>query len=105
MRHTMAELVPCGSSPLMTAAVYAWATGQKEEKDLPVVSGNWVNVRDGMSRLATCQSELTTVARAHVRAFEVPEAAGERFIVGAGPFAGQDVVDVSLVRSWLQSQC
>jgi len=34
------------------------------------------------------------VARGHVRAFEVPEAAGERFIIGAGPFAGQDVVDV-----------
>jgi len=53
MRPTMAELVPCGNLPLITAAVYAWATGQKEEKDLPVVSGNWVNVRDGMSRLAT----------------------------------------------------
>ncbi|WWD19049.1 hypothetical protein CI109_103507 [Kwoniella shandongensis] len=62
------------------AGFWAWATGQKKEDDLPAPQGNWVNVKD--------------VALGHVRALTVPEAAGQRFIVGAGAFAGQDYVDI-----------
>ncbi|WVQ81865.1 hypothetical protein IAT38_003992 [Cryptococcus sp. DSM 104549] len=62
------------------ALFWEWATGKKTEADLPAQSGNWVSVKD--------------VALAHVRALTVPEAAGNRFIVGAGPFAGQDYCDV-----------
>ncbi|TYJ53106.1 hypothetical protein B9479_006287 [Cryptococcus floricola] len=61
------------------AAFYEWASGKKTEDDLPAPSGNWVDVKD--------------VALAHVRALTVPEAGGNRFIVGAGAFAGQDFVD------------
>jgi nucleoside-diphosphate-sugar epimerase len=38
------------------------------------------------------------VALAHVRALDVPEASGQRFITSQGPFAGQDYCDVSLRR-------
>ncbi|ODN78724.1 hypothetical protein L202_04291 [Cryptococcus amylolentus CBS 6039] len=61
------------------ASFYEWASGKKTEDDLPAPSGNWVDVKD--------------VALAHVRALTVPEAGGNRFIVGAGAFAGQDFVD------------
>jgi len=74
---------------------YQYASGQKKEEDLSSVAGNWVSVRDG--ELIYCLrawTVLMTVARAHVRALEVQEAAGNRFITGAGPFAGQDYVDV-----------
>ncbi|WVF72784.1 hypothetical protein IAT40_007602 [Kwoniella sp. CBS 6097] len=59
---------------------WAWITGQKTEADLPSPFGNWVNVKD--------------VAEAHVRALEVAEASGQRFITGAGAFSGQDYVDI-----------
>ncbi|WVQ81866.1 hypothetical protein IAT38_003993 [Cryptococcus sp. DSM 104549] len=62
------------------AAFWGWAAGEKSEKDLPGPIGNWVDVKD--------------VALAHVRALTVSEAAGERFIVGAGPFAAQDFADI-----------
>jgi hypothetical protein len=73
---------------------YQYAAGQKKEEDLSVAAGNWVNVKDGMSLPPPFSQQLTTVARAHIRALEVQEAGGNRFITGAGPFAGQDYVDV-----------
>ncbi|ORX38574.1 D-lactaldehyde dehydrogenase [Kockovaella imperatae] len=62
------------------ARVYEWAAGKKTEKDLPAAGGNWVDVHN--------------VAEGHVLALTKPDAAGERFIVGNGPFAGQDICDV-----------
>ncbi|KAK8854804.1 hypothetical protein IAR55_003543 [Kwoniella newhampshirensis] len=62
------------------ALFYDWAAGKKTDKDLPGGGGNWVNVKD--------------VALAHVKALTVPEAGGNRFIVGAGPFACQDYCDI-----------
>ncbi|AAW43616.1 hypothetical protein CNBE3560 [Cryptococcus deneoformans B-3501A] len=59
---------------------WEWASGRKSEKDLPGGGANWVDVKD--------------VALGHVRALTVPEAGGQRFIVGAGPFAAQDYCDV-----------
>ncbi|ODN86556.1 D-lactaldehyde dehydrogenase [Cryptococcus wingfieldii CBS 7118] len=61
------------------AAFYEWASGKKTEGDLPSPMGNWVDVKD--------------VALAHVRALTVPEAGGNRFIVGAGALSAQDFVD------------
>ncbi|GMK53594.1 hypothetical protein CspeluHIS016_0101800 [Cutaneotrichosporon spelunceum] len=61
------------------ANVLDWLTGNKAESDIPdVATFNWVDVRD--------------VALAHVRALTVPEAGGERFIVGAGPGSPNDLV-------------
>ena len=42
---------------------------------------------------------LTAVAQAHTRALELEEAAGNRFIVGAGKYATQDFLDVSIARA------
>jgi len=70
---------PCDSPDSLNtsvAAFYGWLAGQKTEKDLPGPGGNFIDVRD--------------VAKAHVRALEVEEAGGERFIVGNGPFSGND---------------
>ncbi|WVQ74953.1 hypothetical protein IAR50_004561 [Cryptococcus sp. DSM 104548] len=58
---------------------WEWLTGKKTESDLGP-GGNWVDVKE--------------VALGHVRALTVPEAGGNRFIVGAGAFAGQDYADV-----------
>ncbi|GFZ49479.1 Putative uncharacterized oxidoreductase [Saitozyma sp. JCM 24511] len=61
---------------------YKWAAGKKTQADLPAEddSGNWVNVID--------------VALAHVRALEVPEASGQRYLTSNGPFVVQDYLDV-----------
>lgn len=37
---------------------------------------------------------ICSAAKAHVSALLVPEAGGERFIIAAGPCAGQDFADV-----------
>ncbi|WVQ75184.1 hypothetical protein IAR50_004794 [Cryptococcus sp. DSM 104548] len=61
------------------AILYQYATGQVPESHLlsPIAAG--VDVKD--------------VAIAHVRALEVPEAGGERFILSNGNATGQDLVD------------
>lgn len=41
-----------------------------------------------------CPVSDFAVARAHVVALEESKASGERFIVGAGPYSGQHIVDV-----------
>ncbi|KAF8608520.1 D-lactaldehyde dehydrogenase [Ceratobasidium sp. AG-I] len=38
--------------------------------------------------------DVRDVALAHVRALEVPEAGGQRFIVASGPYCWQDVLDI-----------
>lgn len=48
----------------------------KKENVLQSVEFSWVDVRD--------------VAQAHVRALEVPEAGGQRFIIASGPWIWQD---------------
>jgi len=53
-----------------------WMLGKKKQEDLPAAGMNWVDVRD--------------CALAHVRALEVKEAGGERFICGNGAFSGND---------------
>ncbi|RSH88686.1 methylglyoxal reductase (NADPH-dependent) gre2 [Saitozyma podzolica] len=73
----------CDSPEKLNTSVelfYQWAAGKKSESDLPGKAGNWINVKD--------------VALAHVRALDVPEASGQRFITSQGPFAGQDYCDV-----------
>ncbi|WRT68381.1 uncharacterized protein IL334_005357 [Kwoniella shivajii] len=62
------------------AYIWKWSTGQKSESDLPGPMGSWVDVKD--------------VANAHIRALEVPEAAGNRFLTSAGNLTGQGIVDV-----------
>lgn len=37
---------------------------------------------------------MRDVAQAHIRAFERPEAGGQRFLISAGTFAWQEVADV-----------
>ncbi|KAI5117773.1 hypothetical protein M0805_003592 [Coniferiporia weirii] len=54
-------------------------TKRKTPEELSAVQNAWVDVRD--------------VAEAHVRALEVPEAGGERFIVAGGDFIWQDWFD------------
>ncbi|ODO08642.1 D-lactaldehyde dehydrogenase [Cryptococcus wingfieldii CBS 7118] len=73
----------CDNPEKLNTSVHSfweWLTGKKSESDLPAPGANWVDVKD--------------VALAHVRALTVSEAGGNRFIVSAGPFAGQDYVDV-----------
>lgn len=56
---------------------WTYMSGEKKQDDLPDNPGsNWVNVND--------------VADAHVRALEVPEASGQRFLTSAGPYSGND---------------
>lgn len=62
------------------ANFWAYIEGKKTDDDLKESGGNWVDVRD--------------VAYAHYAALTTPEAANQRFIVSAGPFNGQDVVDI-----------
>ncbi|OWT39011.1 D-lactaldehyde dehydrogenase [Cryptococcus neoformans var. grubii Br795] len=62
------------------ASFWSWPAGEKTEKDLPSPIGNWVDVKE--------------VALGHVRALTVPEAGGQRFIISAGPLAGQDYADI-----------
>lgn len=62
------------------ANFWAYVEGKKTDDDLKAPAGNWVDVRD--------------VAQAHYLALTKPEASNQRFIVSAGPFSGQDVVDV-----------
>ncbi|ORY35474.1 dihydrokaempferol 4-reductase [Naematelia encephala] len=64
------------------AGFYAWMSGQKTEADLPMGNQNFVDVRD--------------CALAHVRALEVEDAKGQRFISSAGPFSANDYVVVCL---------
>ncbi|KKY21505.1 putative ketoreductase [Phaeomoniella chlamydospora] len=52
-----------------------WKTGLP-----PSATNIWVDVRD--------------LALAHVRAIEVPEAAGKRFFVTAGPYSNKDIADI-----------
>lgn len=54
--------------------------GQIKEQLAPTGVFLWVDVRD--------------VALAHVRAIEVPEAGGQRFLVTAGHFTNKAIVDV-----------
>ncbi|WWC63268.1 uncharacterized protein I303_105868 [Kwoniella dejecticola CBS 10117] len=61
------------------AYLWQWLSGKKSESDLPGPLGNWVDVKD--------------VAEAHIRALEVVEASGQRFITGAGYLLGQAIVD------------
>lgn len=68
-------------NPLPSAQTLNWLNGQKTENDLPGPMGNWVSVRD--------------VSLGHIRALEVEEAGGQRYLVGAGKLSGQAVVDVS----------
>ncbi|KIJ56201.1 hypothetical protein M422DRAFT_219369 [Sphaerobolus stellatus SS14] len=70
--------VPSASS-LNTSLVnlHALIKGEKEPSGEP--GGNWVDVRD--------------LAEAHVKALTVEEAGGNRFIIGAGSFATQDLLD------------
>lgn len=48
----------------------------KSPEDLKGAQGEWVDVRD--------------VGEGHVRALEVPEAGGQRFILSGGAFIWQD---------------
>ena len=54
----------------------ALLTKTKTPEQLAGVQGGWVDVRD--------------VAEGHVRALEVPEAGGQRFILSSGMFVWQD---------------
>lgn len=70
---------PCDSPDSLNtsvAAFYGWLAGKKTAEDLPGGGGNYIDVRD--------------VAKAHVRALEVEEASGQRFICGNGPFSAND---------------
>ena len=79
--------------------MYAWAAGKKKEEDLPAQMANWINVHNGESETilgnVIGETDIVAVAEAHVLALETPDAAGERFITSMGPYAGQDVCDVS----------
>lgn len=66
------------------AGFWAYIQGKKKNEDLQPSFGNWVDVRD--------------VAEAHYKALITPEAGGNRFIVSAGPYCGQDIVDI--IHSW-----
>jgi len=59
--------------------IYQAVTNPKPESELYAYAGNWVDVRD--------------VALAHVLSLQKEEAGGERFIVGAGYYAWQDLYD------------
>ncbi|KAH8110863.1 NAD-binding protein [Phellopilus nigrolimitatus] len=56
-------------------------TQKKTPEELAEMQGSWVDVRD--------------VALGHVRALEVPEVGGQRFILSAGPFIWQDWLDAA----------
>ncbi|RSH88685.1 methylglyoxal reductase (NADPH-dependent) gre2 [Saitozyma podzolica] len=62
------------------ALFYPWAAGKMTEKDLPGQVGLGVHVKD--------------VTLAHIRALEVPEAAGERFLTSSHTYTSQDYVDI-----------
>ncbi|WVQ74856.1 hypothetical protein IAR50_004463 [Cryptococcus sp. DSM 104548] len=69
----------CNTPESLNASVgffYDWMTGKKTQADLPDPGGNYVDVRD--------------CAMGHVRALEVEEAAGQRFITGNNAFSGND---------------
>jgi len=73
----------CDSTDKLNTSVaqfWAFIEGKKTEEDLKTSTGNWIDVRD--------------VATAHFKALTMEEAGGERFIVSAGPFNGQDIVDI-----------
>ncbi|KAF8608519.1 NAD(P)-binding protein [Ceratobasidium sp. AG-I] len=72
-------------SSLNTSVAMLYKILHTKEEDLDkdtlnTPNANFVDVRD--------------VALAHVRALEVPEAGGQRFIVAGGPYSWQDVLDV-----------
>lgn len=72
-------------SSLNTSVAMLYKIIHTKEEDLSkdmlnTPSANFVDVRD--------------VALAHVRALEVPEAGGQRFITSSGPYCWQDVLDV-----------
>lgn len=54
--------------------------GKSKEKLPPTVVYLWVDVRD--------------VALAHVRAIEVPQAGGQRFLVAAGHFSNKKIAEI-----------
>ena len=54
----------------------AIVSGSKPESVIQTFSGSWIDVRD--------------VAEAHIRALEIPEAGGKRFIITSGNFTWQD---------------
>jgi len=58
---------------------YQVLKGDKTEEQLAGPGGCWIDVRD--------------LAQAHVRAIQVEEAAGSRYILSAGAFTFQDLLD------------
>ncbi|TYJ56113.1 hypothetical protein B9479_003223 [Cryptococcus floricola] len=69
----------CATPESLNASVgyfYDWMIGKKTQDDLPDPGGNYVDVRD--------------CAMGHVRALEVEEAAGQRFITGNNSYSGND---------------
>jgi len=58
---------------------YQILKGAKKDEELAAGAGCWVDVRD--------------VAQAHLRGIQVEEAAGSRYIISAGPFTMQDLLD------------
>ncbi|ORY26767.1 putative D-lactaldehyde dehydrogenase [Naematelia encephala] len=66
------------------ATFYAFTHGGKTESDLGTSPGNWADVRD--------------IAQGHLRALIVPEASNRRFILSAGPFTSQEIVDE--IHTW-----
>jgi len=58
---------------------YQVLKGAKTDEQLATSSGCWVDVRD--------------LAEAHVRAIQVEEAGGSRYVLSAGPFTMQDLLD------------
>lgn len=88
------------------ANFYKVVNGETKEEDLPGGGGNWIDVREGaflpslsyplvLSCLLTYEplSLDLTVSEAHVLALTVPQAANNRYIISAGPFATQQFTD------------
>lgn len=67
---------PANLGTSMSMFYEALLSKTKSPEELASTSGGWVDVRD--------------VADGHVRALEVPEAGGQRFILSSGMFIWQD---------------
>ncbi|KAB5594063.1 NADPH-dependent aldehyde reductase ARI1 [Ceratobasidium theobromae] len=78
--HQVSDPANLNTSIAMLYKIIHAKEGETSEETLLMPNFNFVDVRD--------------VALAHVRALEVPEAGGQRFIVSAGPFCWQDLLDV-----------
>ena len=72
----LSEASDLSALPSSMALLYAALSRTKPVQELAVLHGECVDVR--------------SVAGGHIRALEVPEAGGERFILSTGPWIWQD---------------